>query len=238
MCSVTTSRPKILRFQKIPAIRTPISLVIASDYEFSRPSAVTSVINRYYDPATDQFISVDPAVAQTNLPYLFTNDDPLNATDPLGFCSWWDVVCPVATAAKWVAHHPLDTVGLVLGIAGAATGVGAVVEIAGGALTLGTGLGVTSIVVGTGATLIDGKSCSNKNKVACVGVVLGATDIITGGIATFGGAGAVSQGFGAFSATVGVAGSVFDVTATATSGQARVVGRSKKSARTQFRNRY
>jgi hypothetical protein len=40
--------------------------------------------NRYYDPATDQFLSVDPALAQTGQPYAFTGDDPLNATDPLG----------------------------------------------------------------------------------------------------------------------------------------------------------
>jgi hypothetical protein len=45
---------------------------------------VTSVINRYYDPATDQFLSIDPEVATTDQPYVFTNDDPLNATDPLG----------------------------------------------------------------------------------------------------------------------------------------------------------
>jgi len=45
---------------------------------------VTSVINRYYDPATDEFISIDPDVAQTDQPYVFTNDDPLNAEDPLG----------------------------------------------------------------------------------------------------------------------------------------------------------
>jgi hypothetical protein len=45
---------------------------------------VTSVINRYYDPTTDQFLSIDPAVAQTDQPYVFTNDDPLNAEDPLG----------------------------------------------------------------------------------------------------------------------------------------------------------
>jgi hypothetical protein len=45
---------------------------------------VTSVNNRYYDPSTDQFLSIDPAVAATDQPYVFTNDDPLNAEDPLG----------------------------------------------------------------------------------------------------------------------------------------------------------
>ena len=42
------------------------------------------LFNRYYDPTTNQFIRVDPAVAQTNQPYVFVNDSPLNATDPLG----------------------------------------------------------------------------------------------------------------------------------------------------------
>jgi uncharacterized protein RhaS with RHS repeats len=45
---------------------------------------MTSVVNRYYDPSTDQFMSVDPDVATTDQPYVYTNDDPLNSEDPLG----------------------------------------------------------------------------------------------------------------------------------------------------------
>jgi hypothetical protein len=41
-------------------------------------------VGRYYDPSTDQFLSVDPDVAETGQPYAFTGDDPLNATDPTG----------------------------------------------------------------------------------------------------------------------------------------------------------
>ena len=41
-------------------------------------------INRYYDPSTDQFLSIDPAVSVTNQPYIFVNDDSLNSSDPLG----------------------------------------------------------------------------------------------------------------------------------------------------------
>jgi hypothetical protein len=41
-------------------------------------------INRYYDPSTDQFLSVDPDVQVTDQPYAFVNDNPLNAEDPLG----------------------------------------------------------------------------------------------------------------------------------------------------------
>ena len=44
---------------------------------------------RYYDPSTDQFLSVDPDVAETGQPYAFTEDDPLNVTDPLGLRGWY-----------------------------------------------------------------------------------------------------------------------------------------------------
>jgi hypothetical protein len=46
-----------------------------------------SLVGRYYDPSTDQFLSVDPDVAETGQPYAFTGDDPLNATDPLGLAA-------------------------------------------------------------------------------------------------------------------------------------------------------
>jgi hypothetical protein len=51
-------------------------------------------VDRYYDPSTDQFLSVDPDVAETGQPYAFTGDDPLNETDPLGLSgNPVDVVC-------------------------------------------------------------------------------------------------------------------------------------------------
>jgi hypothetical protein len=50
--------------------------------------AIGGRVNRYYDPATAQFLSVDPDVAETGEPYSFTADDPLNATDPLGLATY------------------------------------------------------------------------------------------------------------------------------------------------------
>lgn len=55
---------------------------------YEDPSGLLYLINRYYDPTTDQFISVDPDVSTTDQPYAFTGDDPLNSTDPLGlYCT-------------------------------------------------------------------------------------------------------------------------------------------------------
>jgi hypothetical protein len=49
-----------------------------------RSRTVESIINRCYDPSTDQYLSIDPYVASTDQTYVFTNDDPLNAEAPLG----------------------------------------------------------------------------------------------------------------------------------------------------------
>ena len=42
------------------------------------------LVNRYYEPATGQFISIDPDAQATNTPYSYAGDDALNASDPNG----------------------------------------------------------------------------------------------------------------------------------------------------------
>jgi RHS repeat-associated protein len=42
------------------------------------------LISRYYDPATGQFMSVDPEVSQTLAPYGYAGGDPVTVTDPTG----------------------------------------------------------------------------------------------------------------------------------------------------------
>lgn len=42
------------------------------------------LINRYYDPATGQFLSVDPLEGLTQQPYQYASDNPVNNTDPNG----------------------------------------------------------------------------------------------------------------------------------------------------------
>jgi RHS repeat-associated protein len=57
---------------------------------YTDPTGVLYLINRYYDPTTGQFTSVDPAVDQTETPYAYVNGDPVEKTDPLGLgvSSW------------------------------------------------------------------------------------------------------------------------------------------------------
>ncbi len=45
------------------------------------------LINRYYDVASRQFISVDPEIGKTGTPYAYAGDNPLNNVDYLGL--WW-----------------------------------------------------------------------------------------------------------------------------------------------------
>ncbi|MFF0018766.1 RHS repeat-associated core domain-containing protein [Streptomyces sp. NPDC005374] len=46
---------------------------------------------RYYDPATAQFLTVDPDVQQTLSPYCYVNGNPLNGVDPTGLFGWGSV---------------------------------------------------------------------------------------------------------------------------------------------------
>ena len=65
--------------------------------------AVGTVLARYYDPATAQFLTVDPRVATTLSPYGYVAGNPLNASDPLGLCSWNPFSadsCEIAEPAK------------------------------------------------------------------------------------------------------------------------------------------
>jgi hypothetical protein len=67
-------------------------------------------VERYYDPTTDQFWSVDPEVAETGQPYAFTGDNPLNSTDPLGLSggttAYANYLLSQAKHRKYCKTHP------------------------------------------------------------------------------------------------------------------------------------
>jgi RHS repeat-associated protein len=48
------------------------------------PTGLSYLNNRYYDPATGVFLSVDPLSAQTGTPYLYANGNPTTLKDPSG----------------------------------------------------------------------------------------------------------------------------------------------------------
>jgi RHS repeat-associated protein len=103
---------------------------------------------RWYDPATAEFITRDPAESQTGDPYSYAANSPLAFTDPLGLWpSWEDVTSAVSGAGDWVVenrHSIIDvatTVGTVVAIGavcGVTAGVGCVAAVAVGAAAAGT----------------------------------------------------------------------------------------------------
>ena len=57
-------------------------------YDLHRSLSVDCSVGRYYDPATGQFLSVDPLVEETGEPYTYAEDDPISELDPSGNASW------------------------------------------------------------------------------------------------------------------------------------------------------
>ena len=87
---------------------------------------------RYMDPTIGQFISVDPMLNSTLDAYGYASGNPLQVTDPLGLFSWGEV-------GSWLYDNAgtISTVLSVAAIAASATGVGAPVGLALGALSAG-----------------------------------------------------------------------------------------------------
>jgi len=98
-----------------------------------------SPVHRYYDPATEQFLSVDPLANVTGTSYAFAADDPVNAFDPNGLdcgifsfaCSAYDATAGgVKTAAAATGHavnEALPDIHKYLGELGSAASLCAVV---------------------------------------------------------------------------------------------------------------
>jgi RHS repeat-associated protein len=51
---------------------------------YTDPDGLIYLVNRYYDPATGQFTSVDPDISATLQPYAYAAGDPVDQTDPTG----------------------------------------------------------------------------------------------------------------------------------------------------------
>jgi len=83
---------------------------------------------RWYDPATAQFMSVDPLVATTGQPYEYVGDNPLNEGDPLGLCSKGNTLCEWASRVGDVLQATAVAAGIAQDAADAGTVVCAVAD--------------------------------------------------------------------------------------------------------------
>jgi len=160
---------------------------------YTDPTGLIYLVNRYYDPSTGQFLSVDPLVGVTDQPYQYVGGDPVNGSDPLGLCNifgncWSEAAHAVTHVAHdvghFVQHHWR-------GIAQAAIATTAVVV---SVASLGTLSGAALILA---SATIGAFSAQASYYAGCVGTksgcsVTGAlTATITGGITS-----GVSAGLG------------------------------------------
>ncbi len=100
---------------------------------------------RVYDPATAQFLSVDPIAPISLAPYNYAYDSPVNAVDPTGLLSWEDVSEAAAGA--------LDT----LTFGGSTQLAGKIFDFNAACANFGTA-GEIGGVVGVGLGLFDGET--------------------------------------------------------------------------------
>lgn len=80
---------------------------------YTDPTGLLYLINRYYDSAAGQFLSVDANVRQTDQPYQYANGDPVTVTDPSGLCPYISsnpsqTRCRSRQAAVTLEHYPTN----------------------------------------------------------------------------------------------------------------------------------
>ena len=90
----TAHRPTSSAARRQPDSYSRLACSGSVPVSLSWPHSRERRINRYYDPVTGQFISVDPNVIATGAPYAYVADNPINAVDPLGLdCGWFSAIC-------------------------------------------------------------------------------------------------------------------------------------------------
>ncbi|MHB1519654.1 MAG: RHS repeat-associated core domain-containing protein [Acidimicrobiales bacterium] len=114
------------------------------------PTGLLYLINRYYDPSTAQFISVDPLVGVTGQAYTYAGDNPVNAVDPLGLWGW-NPISDVAQAVHDVTHHwrgVVQGIAITAAVASLVLTAGADAPALAAAFTVSEGLGSASFAAG------------------------------------------------------------------------------------------
>lgn len=71
---------------------------------YTQPDGLIYLRARHYDPATGQFLSLDPLVVVTCQPYAYANNNPLAYTDPTGLFGFSDITDAVSDAVGGAAE--------------------------------------------------------------------------------------------------------------------------------------
>jgi len=103
---------------------------------------------RYYDPATGQFISADPAAPISLSAYGYASDNPVNESDPLGLFSW---------------SHALGITTDVLGVVGLTAGIVAAVAVSAPVIAVATGVAIIAGGVAAGIGLAESAGTCNSS---------------------------------------------------------------------------
>jgi uncharacterized protein RhaS with RHS repeats len=112
-----------------------------------------SVVDRYYDPDTGQFLTVDPDVGETGQPYAYAGGDPANGSDPTGASFWGtlaDTFDPWSQGNYFYQHPAVGQVAMIA-ISAAQLGLDPISD-AVSSFSLGTSLAEEGEVAGVDAS--------------------------------------------------------------------------------------
>jgi RHS repeat-associated protein len=88
----------------------PAPCSATAEYDSIRPLARFGTVQRYYDPGTGQFMSLDPLNGMTDAGYEFVKDNPFGGSDPTGTieCGAGPYCSPGATGNAPAAAEPIS----------------------------------------------------------------------------------------------------------------------------------
>ncbi|UOZ08473.1 RHS repeat-associated core domain-containing protein [Amycolatopsis sp. WQ 127309] len=98
---------------------------------------------RYYDPATAQFLTVDPLVSKTRQPYVYAGGNPTTFTDVTGLSFWGDLATGLGIAGA--------VLGAGICFVAEPCGLGLVAVVGGGSVLVGAGAGIAAAGAGAAA---------------------------------------------------------------------------------------
>jgi RHS repeat-associated protein len=129
-----------------------VSQITAFGYagEYTDPTGIIYLRARYYDPDTAQFVSVDPLLELTLMPYGYTEGNPLQLTDPLGLINWGWVGAAAAVGAG-IALVAACVASIICGVA--AAGASTVLVVTASVATVTAVAATGAVAAGTGVAL-------------------------------------------------------------------------------------